>query len=127
MIERLGELPVTDLARADEDDRLHEARGGAEDSQAGAGVPRAGAGSPPRADHARMGEGGGHAVVLETARGIHALVLQEQPAWIETDEVRDGVGFLEDGLALADGKDVLRRREGEQIAEPPDAGEAQRI
>ena len=80
VVEGLGEFAVGDFAGADEDDGPHQAGGGAEHGQRSAGVAGGGAGGPPGADHAGVGEGGGHAVVLEAAGRIDAFVLQEQPA-----------------------------------------------
>ena len=90
-------------------------------------LPVRGAGGAARADHAGVGERRGHAVVLEAAGRIHALVLQEQPARVHADVGRDRVGLLQDRLPLADGQDLLRRRERQQFAEAPDAAEAERI
>ncbi len=81
VVERLRELAVGDLARADEDDRLESEVGRrAVDRQRRRGVAGAGAGDPPGADHPGVRERGGHAVVLEAARGVHPLVLQQQAA-----------------------------------------------
>src|SRR5262249_29650773 len=66
-----------------------------------------------------------HAVVLETARRIQPLILQEQTARPDADVAGDRVGFLENGLAFPDGQHLLRRRERKQLAEAPYAAEIQ--
>ena len=78
VFERLRQLAVADLAAADEDDRPHQLRRGAVDGEAGAGVAGARARGPACADHAGVRERRRHAVVLEAARRVHPLVLQEQ-------------------------------------------------
>ena len=80
VVERLRELAVGDLARADEDHGLHQPRDRAVEGQRGAGVAGRGAGGARGADEPGVAEGGRHAVVLEAARGVHPLVLQEQAA-----------------------------------------------
>ena len=127
MIEGLGELAIGNLAAADKNDSTHEPRGRAEDRQRGAGVAGAGAGSTASAGQTRMRKRRGHAVVFEAARRVHPLVLQEQLALIDADVTGHAVGALEDGLPFADGHDLVRRGEGQQLAEAPDAGEAERI
>ena len=56
--------------------RLHQPGDGAVQGQRGAGVAGRGAGGPAGADDPGVAEGGRHAVVLETARGVHPFVLQ---------------------------------------------------
>ena len=128
VIERLRQLAVSDLSRADEDDRAEAEVGRrAVDGQGRRRVAGAGAGDPSSRNHASMGERRGHAVVFEAAGGIHALVLQPQGAGVEADVLADLVGALEQGLSFADGDDLLGGCEGEQLAESPDAGEAEWI
>ena len=128
MIERLRQLSVGDLARADEDDGAKPEIGRRTvDGQGRRRVARAGTGNPPSRNHASMRECGGHAVVFEAAGGIHAFVLEPERAGIDADVATDLVGALEQGLAFADGDDLDRRGEREQLAEPPDAGEGERV
>ena len=56
-----------------------------------------------------MRECRGHSVVFEAAGGIHALVLEPERAGIEADVAADLVGLLEQGLAFADGDDLVGR------------------
>ena len=77
--------------------------------------------------HAGVGERRRHAVVLEAARRVHPLVLQEEPAGLEADVAGHAVGLLQDGLALADGQNLFGRGERQQFAETPDAAEVERI
>ena len=79
------------------------------------------------ADHAGVRERRRHAVVLEAARRVHPLVLQEQPPGLQADVRGDRVGPLAERLPLADGHDLVVRGEREQFAEPPDAGEVERV
>ncbi len=65
VVEGLRELAVADLARADEDDGLHQSRGGAVHGQRRAGVAGRGAGRPLGADGPGVRERGRHAVVFE--------------------------------------------------------------
>ena len=88
-----------------------------------AGVAGRGAGGPLGADRAGVREGGRHAVVFEAARGVHPLVLQEQPAGVQADVLGDAVGVLQQRLAFADGDDLVGRGERQQLVEPPDAAE----
>ncbi len=46
---------------------------------------------------------------------------------VEAEVSGDFIGGLEEGLPFADGDDELGRREGEEIAEPPDSGEVEGI
>ena len=64
---------------------------------------------------------------FETAGGVHSLVLQEQAVRLHAGVFADAVGGPQEGLALSDGDAHLRRGEGQQLAEPPDAAEVQRI
>jgi len=75
-----------------------------------------------QAHHAGVGEGGGHAVVLEAAGGVHAFILQHEAAGLHADVLADGIAALQQGLAFADGDDLFFGDEWEQFAEPPDAG-----
>ena len=127
VVERLGEFAVRDFAAADEDDGFHQSGRGAEDGERCAGVAGAGAGGAAGAGHAGVRERRRHAVVFEAAGRIQALILQEKPTGIEADIGCDRVGFLQDRLALADGENLLRRRERQQFTEAPDAAEAERI
>ena len=54
-----------------------------------------------------MGERGGHAIVLETARRIESLVLQEQTTRFETHISANDIGSLQECLAFADGHDLV--------------------
>ena len=51
----------------------------------------------------------------------------QKRAGIEADVAADLVGGLEEGLAFADGDDQSRGGEGEELAEPPDAGEVEGV
>ena len=77
--------------------------------------------------HRGVAERRGHAVVLERPGGVQPLVLQEQALRLHPQMLGDGAILLEDRLALADGDLVLIRAEVQQLAEPPDAGEVQRL
>src|SRR5207244_4141478 len=99
VVEGLGELAVGDFAAADEDDRSHQAGRGTEDGKRRAGVASRGAGSPAGADHAGMREGGGHAVIFETARRVHAFVLKKKGTRVHADVLGNLVGTLQDCLA----------------------------
>jgi len=107
VVQRLRQLAVGDLARADEDDGPHQPGGRAEDGEAGAGVARRGARRPAGADDAGVGERRRHAVVLEAARRVHPLVLEEQLPGVETRIGRDRVGPLAERLPLADRHDSV--------------------
>ncbi len=91
------------------------------EGQRGAGVAGRRAGGALGADDVGVGEGGGHAVVFEAARGVHALVLQEQAARLEADVAADAVGHHQGRLAFADRDDFVLRGEGQQLVEPPHA------
>ena len=128
MIEGLGELAISDLSRTDEDDRTKAEIGRrAVDGQGRGGIARAGTGDAPRRNHASMCERGGHSIVFEAAGGIHALILQPQGTGIEADIFTYLIGTLEEGLTFADRDDLLGGCEREQLAEPPDSGEAEGI
>jgi hypothetical protein len=128
VVERLRQLAVGDLARADEDDRLEAVVGRrAVDGQRRRSVARAGAGDPAGTDHPRVGERGGHAVVLEAARGVHPFVLEPQAAGRQPDVLPHLIGHLKQRLPLADGHHQLGGRERKQLAESPDAREVQRV
>ena len=75
----------------------------------------------------RVAEGGRHAVVLETAGGVHAFVLQVQPIGLQAHVAADGGRNVQQRLSLAHGDALLDRHEGQQVVEPPDAAEAMRI
>ena len=79
------------------------------------------------ADHVGVRERGRHAVVFEAARGVHALVLQEQLAGLHADEAGHAVRRVEQRLPFADRDDLVRRGERQQVAEPPDAAERERF
>ena len=74
-----------------------------------------------------MAERGRHAVVLEAARRVHALILQIEPARRDADVFGHALGRLEQRLAFADGDASLDRRERQQVVEPPHAAETVRI
>ena len=80
-----------------------------------------------RPDKSRVAEGGGHAVVLETARRIHAFVLEVQPIGFQTHVAADGGRNVQQRLALAHGDALLDGHEGQQVVEPPHAAETMRI
>ncbi len=125
VVEGLGEFAEGDFAGADEDDALHFGEGG-EHGEAGAGVAGGGAGDAFGLDHAGMGEGGGHAVVLEAAAGVEAFVLKHQLAGPHADLPAEEVGLLHACSAFADGDHVVFGVvEGEEFAEAPDAGEVE--
>ena len=126
MVEALGQLSIGDLSRTDKNDRPEsELRCRAINRQGRRSVAGAGAGDPPRTHHSRMSECGGHAVVFEASRRIHAFVLQQQVAGGHADILPDLVGLLEQGLSFAYGDHHVRGREGQEIAKSPDAGEVQ--
>src|SRR5262249_556665 len=127
VVERLRQLAVGDLAAADEDDGAHQPGRGAENRKRGAGVAGAGAGGAFGAGDAGVRERRGHAVVLEAAAGVHALVLQEQMSRLQADVARYRVRLLKNGLAFTDGQHLVGGREGQQLAETPDAAEAERV
>ena len=109
VVERLGELAEGDLARADEDDALHGRSVCAANMAREAEVlPVEAQATRLRADHAGVGEGGGHAVVFEAAGGVEALVLQEQLAGLHADFAGQQVALLEQRAAFADGDDLSR-------------------
>ena len=64
---------------------------------------------------------------LKLPRRVHPFVLQEQLAGLEAGVGRDRVGTLAERLPLADRQDAVVGREGEEFAEPPDAGEIERV
>ena len=76
------------------------------------------------ADEPGMGEGGRHAVVLEAARGVHALVLQAEPAGGDARVAGHAGRGPQERLALADRDALFQRRKGQQLVEPPHAAEA---
>ncbi len=90
-------------------------------------LPVRGAGRPAGADHAGVGERGRHAVVLEAARGVHALRTAGTAGPAQADVAGHAVGTLQERLPFADGHDLLGRGERQQLAETPDAAEAERI
>ena len=122
VIEGLRELADGDFSAADEDHAVHLGQR-REHRQARAGVAGRGAGDFLCADHAGMGERGGHAVVFEAAAGIEPLVLQQQIPGFHAHLPGEQIGLLQDGAAFADGDDVVFRAiERQQFAESPDAG-----
>ena len=128
VIQRLRQLAVGDLSRADEDDRPEPQVGRrAVDRQRRRRVPRARAGHPMSRYHASMRECRRHTIIFEASGGVHALVLEPEAGGFEADVPGDLVGGLEEGLAFADGDDELGGSEGEEVAEPPDAGEVEGI
>ena len=65
---------------------------------------------------------------LKLPRRVHPLVLQEQPARLHARRTRPTrVGPLAERLPFADGHDRVVRGEREQLAEPPHAGEVERV
>ena len=128
VIQGLREFPKRDLPAAHEYHAPEVPPRGGIEGEAGGRVARAGAGGELRAHHAGVGAGGGHAVVLEAARGVQALVLQVQAVLgIHPAVFADAVAAAQQRLALADGDDLFVRGERQQFAEPPDAGEVQRV
>ena len=128
VVEGLRELAVGDLAGADEDDRLHQLADAAVEGERGAGVAGRGAGGAAGADHVGVGEGGRHAVVFEAARGVHALVLQDtagraagRRSWPTPSDWCSSVCPSPMVTIFSGGAN------GKQLAEPPDAAEAERI
>ena len=63
---------------------------------------------------------------LKLPRGIHPLVLQEQPSRLHARKPADGVRGVQQRLAFADGDALIDRHERQQVVEPPDAAEAVR-
>ena len=112
VIEGLRELAVRDLARADEDDRLHQPGDRAVEGQRGAGVAGRGAGGTLGAHQPGVTERGRHAVVLEAARGIHPFVLQVQAAGRKADVLGHAVGSAQQRLPFADSDALCQRRKG---------------
>ena len=74
-----------------------------------------------------MAEGRRHAVVFETARWVHAFVLQEQSAGRDADVSGHAFGRVKESLAFAHGDALLKRNKGQQFVEPPHAAEAMRV
>ena len=106
---------------------LHQLADAAIQRQRRAGVAGRGTGGPAGADRVGVREGGRHAVVFEAARGVHALVLQEQLARLHADVPGHAVGRVQQRLPFADRDDLVRRGERQQLAESPDAAEAERL
>ncbi len=74
-----------------------------------------------------VAEGRRHAVVFETARRVHAFVLQEQSAGRAADVSGHAFGRVQQRLAFAHGDALLKGNKGQQFVEPPDAAETMRI
>lgn len=121
VVEGLGKFAEGDFAGADEDDALKAIECGV-DGEGGGGVAGGGAGDAACADHAGVGEGGGHAVVFEGAGGVEAFILEIELAGPHTELAAEALGVLEEGLAFADGADHGVGGEGEEVAETPDTG-----
>ena len=77
----------------------------------GTGIAGAGAGGPSDSDRPGVRERRRHAVVLEAARWVQALVLQKQPSRLQSDVAGHDIGLLQDGLPFADGQHFIRRGE----------------
>ena len=127
VVERLREFAVGDLARADEDHRLHQPRDRAVEGQRGAGVAGRGAGGVRGADQPGVAEGGRHAVVLEAARRVHPLVLQVQPARRHAGVAGHAVGGVQQRLPFAHRDALPERRERQQFVKSPHAAETVRV
>ncbi len=127
IVEGLAKFAVRDFAAADEDDRLHQLRRTAVQRQRSAGVAGAGTGGSLGSHQVRVGDRCTHAVVFETARRIHSLVLQVQLSDVHSDVLAHSIGLLQQGLTFADGDQLILGRERQQFVKPPDAAEADRI
>ena len=128
VVERLGELAVGDLARADEDDRLEAEVGGrAVDGQGRRGVPRAGAGDAAAPTIRAWVNAAVMPLSLKLPEGFIPSYWSMQAARVHADVLADLVGGLEQRLPLADRDDHLGRGERQELAEPPDAREVERV
>ena len=67
-----------------------------------------------------------HAVVLEAARGVHALVLQVQPAGLQADIRADTVRLLQQRLTFAHRDQRFGAGIGQQFVKPPHAAKSHR-
>ncbi len=119
VFEGLGEFAEADVAVGEEDDGF-ETGGGGVGGHGGGGVAGGDAGDAAEAEAPGLGGAAGHAVVLEGAGGVEALVLEAER--VEAG-VGGGVGGVEEGgVAFAEGDGVLGLAvEGEHFAVAPDA------
>ena len=67
-----------------------------------------------------VAEGGRHAVVLEAARRVHALVLQVEAIGLHADVAGNAGRGVQQRLPFADGDALLHRHERQQFVEPPE-------
>ena len=119
VFEGLGEFAEADVAVGEEDDGF-ESGGGGVGGHGGGGVAGGDAGDAAEAEAAGLGGAAGHAIVLEGAGGVEALVLEAEG--VEAG-VGGGVRGIEEGcVAFAEGDGVVGLAvEGEHFAVAPDA------
>ena len=86
----------------------------------------AGACHAPRTDEAGVGERGGHAVIFETAGGIHPFILQPKLARPHADVIPEANGILKKSLAFTNGTDHGIGGKGEKVSESPYTGKIER-
>ena len=128
VVEGLGQLAVSDLARADEDDGPHQAGGGADTGPARRWCCRWKRRPPGRAPTMRAWvKAADMPLSLKLPDGLSPSYCRNRPPGFEADIARHGVGPLQQRLPFADGHDLVRVGEGQQIAKTPDAAEAERI
>ena len=113
-------LAPGDFSFGDEDDGAETSPGSIR-GHGGGGVAGGGAGDPLEAALHRDGQCGGHAGVFEGTRGIHALVLGQDP--VDAEGVGGAGQIIEGSVAFAQGGDLLEVADDrKEIAEPPDSG-----
>ena len=128
MIQSLAQLPVSNLARSDKDDGFEtKSRGRAEYSQRCGSVSSGSTCNTFGTNHAGMCKGSGHAVVFKAPGGVHAFVLEQQTARLNSNIGGHRVAPLEQGLALTNRYNLTFRDKWEKFAKSPHAREILRI
>ena len=74
-----------------------------------------------------MGESSGHAVVFKTSGRVHAFVLKEKIAVVDTNILGNMIRLPEQGLPFANSENRGLRRKRKKFVEAPNATERQRL
>ena len=125
VVERLRKLAVGDLARADEDHRLHQLASTAQYMASDALV------LPVEAQAARLApivracvKAADMPLSLKLPEGFIPSYCRYSRPGLHADELRHAVGLLQERLPFADRDDRIGRGERQQLVEPPHAAEA---
>ena len=127
MIEGLCKFTVRYFTTTNENDTAHKAGCRTIKRKRGAGVTSACAGRSFCASHVGMCESSGHAVIFKTSGWVHAFVLKEKIAVVDTYILCHMIGLPEQGLPFANGENRSWGCERKKIVEAPNATERQRF